>query len=716
MSPVVFDVHQTTHRLKNLKRVYLPRSKPGTRDRLYSGSADWPDEAVWKGYALTEQRAPDVFITPESRGLVVALQHLTVAVSGGSNPSRLLRFVGAVAGRHLDILAQLESVKRTVFDAAKVRPVGWIEPPKKGPLKDHVLHAGCVLDAAIELLDQRGADGQELHTRLFEAMRRAYDSVFPPGRGAANPLDEITAPNDRKAFVTDCCLGAVLAHDNGYLPMFELHLRDARVGPLVGFLQHEVSGRDALRRWVEQVHGDVRAQLLVQGADPGAIPVLLPPFANAWMTDKELAEKPDKLHGSVSGYQLLDYFIRSRLSAWAALAPAERWMLLMIAGASIFHGAELPALCAPRLTREDVADRAQLAAALTRIDNPVRRALEAEPDAGLVPQSAQVGGDDAALDAVLGRLNEWIENGTFQTHPEFQRVLGENPSHELQELLRGRGRDFGDHAPAWQARLNRVILESALPGLRSTLDRALARVWDVNPLGLYLYAVDAMQEWVRLTWETTHSNETGPNEEPLQIHTPAGVEAGRLLNQHLGLAEIEGLKAVIGQSPIPKTVIEFFTQAGTGDRTQRVEIRYHELEPRENRFVTRYGSYDYRRITGDFQKDRTIPAAMRLITGCNRVVCILPDVTPDAVDSVIDRLEQVVCEIAGRDALLELAVPSTGPDREERRAVVKPHLEHIDVHWHDKYLAAAVNQLRADLDPVRESLTSVCCPEGTEQP
>ncbi len=705
MSPINFDARTTTGRLADLSARYMPTTKSGTpRHALYDGSRGWTDEAVWRKFQLTPHRLSEVFVTEECQKLVSGLLTLTRAVGGSTNPSFLLRFVAAVASRHLEILAHLESVKRTVFDAALIHPADTSSPEKR-PLKDHVLHAGCVLDAAIALLDQTGHDGQKLFLRLFDAMRQAYDNIFTGPEAAPNPLANITSDAERKAFVTDCCVGAVLAHDNGYLPMFEVHLGDAHVGHLIGFLKRKQSAREELRGWLDKVTGKVSAQLVRDGADVTAITLLLPPFTNAWMTEKDLNEKPDKLHGSVSGYQLLDYFFCSKTAARKALVPAEQWMLLMIAGASIFHGAELPALCDPILSPEDIADRSLLRADLARSDNPVRQALVNEPDgASLLQQADEIEGDDSCLLAVLTRLNAWIDCESLQNRSEFQQSLKRNPSYELRELLRGREKDKGEHAEAWQTRLNRLILEASLQGLRPALDHTLARVWAVNPLGLYLYAVDAMQEWVRLTWETTHSNDTGPNVKPLQKRTAAGTKSVRLLSQHLGLNQIEGLKVIIGQSPIPKTVIEFFPRGRTSDRTERIEIRYPEVDPPENRFVTQYGFYDYRRITGDFQKARTIPAAMRLITGCARVDCILPDRTEVALDAVVDALEGVVREVAGRDELPELSIPSTGTQRKRRRAAVKPHLKHIDIHGHEAYRTAAALRFRDDLNRIHESL------------
>jgi hypothetical protein len=708
MPPIEFNVTTTTHRLAALSKRYLRTSSselaPPPRRNLYGQSSQWNDPTIWKLLQHTEPRPAEVFVEEGCRELVAKLLSITKSVSGAANPSYLLRFVAAVAGRHLDILAQLESMKRAVFDAGLAHTVGTSISHKR-PLKDHVLHAGCVLDAAVGLLDQPAYDGTKLFLKLFNAMERAYDGVFTNSPAAeSNPLSDITSDEDRKAFVTDCCVGAVLAHDNGYLPMFELHLQDARVGHLIGFLRQEASqsAREQLAGWLMRIEHAVSGRLARQGADGAAMPFLLPPFRNAWMTDKDLKVKPDRLHGSVSGYQLLDYFFCSTPGAWDCLAPTEQWMLLMIAGASIFHGTELPALCNPVLTPQDVVNRAAFQASLSRPDNPVRMALARDPEG--VPASIDRD-DDGALRDTLARLNKLIFENTLHRHPDFQELHDGDATdgmerwrvtHELQELLRGMDQDKGDHAKAWRIRLNRFILEATLEGLRPALDQALAQTWQFNPLGLYLYAVDAMQEWVRLTWETTHSVDVGPNEKPLQMTTASGPEPARLLNVHVGLQEVEGLKVIIGQAPIPKTVVEFFPRAGT-NQTERIEIRYHQVEPSEKRFVTQYGSYDYRQITGDFQKERTIPAAMRLITGCERITCVVPDISLATLDNFIGELERTVCGAYGLQQLHELNVPSTGADRERRCRNIKHFLEHIDIHGASRYMAAACRNLQEQL-------------------
>lgn len=716
-TPLEFDVHKTTERLTTLMTRYLPSADAPepAHEPLYNGSALWEDHTIWTGFQHTEPRPAGAFVREECRNLVAKLLSLTKAVSGKHNPSHLLRFVASIAGRHLDILAQLESLKREVFEASLVHVIGEPKPSTR-PQKDHVLHAACVLDAAVALLDMPAYDGRKLFQHLFEAMENAYNHTFHNSpsietfdnspASEKNPLAAITSDEDRRAFVVDCCVGAVLAHDNGYLPMFELHLRDARVGHLMGFLKPDESqsARDQLRTWLEQVEKDVTAHLSQLGANGTALPFLIPPYRNAWMAEGELKEKPDKLHGAVSGYQLLDYFFRSKSQAWKCLAPVEQWMLLMIAGASIFHGAELPALCDPALKPEDIVDAAQLKAALTNPDNPVRLALESEPDPkALLEHANRVDTDRGARAQILRRLNKWIFEEALHHRTEFAEALynsaGKKLSSlplELRELLpdKKKEKNRGEHAKAWRVRLNRLILEATLCGcLRSSLDDALALAWQYNPLGLYLYSVDAMQEWVRLAWETTHSLGAGPNGKTFPP-TNSTRGPGCLLTDSLVSGTIEGLTVMIGQAPIPTTAIEFILRADTTDQTERIVIRYPELEPKDRLFVTQYGYYDRMQLTGEFQKARTIPAAMRLITGCEAVDCIIPDISEKALNDLVEKLEKEICDAAEKKEWPELQVPSRDDRRKERCAVIRRFLRDVDIHRKDRFVNSACEEIR----------------------
>jgi hypothetical protein len=387
-----------------------------------------------------------------------------------------------------------------------------------------------VLEAGRTLLAEfRNVRKTPIWAVLYRSMLICLVEAFPnfPVSELRDLIDEAGGDGARQ-FVEDCWMATVLAHDNGYLPMIELNLRRARRGDWIGPLREDGSRAEDLKDWLGRTIQRVHRSLQSSWGRSGQISLLLPDLETIGIHhDVEYREKPAAIHGAVSGYQMLDYLLEEHGGArpWDGLNLVEKAMAVIVAGASIFHTADVPGLCRKTVT-------------------PSR----------LPPDQIQ----------------------------QFDR---------LPEAVRGR--------------------------LKKRFEVAFKKLMRFNPMGVFLYAVDSLEEWVRPTWHTIYSEEA----------KSFGVFRSEYGERYGLIERLDGLTAIIGQCPVPKSRIKLekggkrlnisFHRPPYWDKLHVVGLKEdggdHRITP---------GSYDYQRLTGDLQKDALLPAALHALTGCTVTVAL----------------------------------------------------------------------------------------------
>jgi hypothetical protein len=535
---VTFDLPSTTNHIHKLidKALY---QNPTLRSLYHGTDHKWVEESVWIDRAITDDEKPLHVYSPEYKAAGEALLTLGKTLADQRTRSSFLRFIGAVCGRHLDILAQLECVNRAVKDATLIHISPGRNRRKPGkPQKEHTVHAACVLEAGRYLLSEcSNVNGQPVWSVLYKAILTSLKAAFPnfPHGEFCNHLEGAGASGP-KQFIEDCWLATVLAHDNGYLPMIELNLRRARGGDWIGPLMERNSRLNDLKGWLGRTIEQVHKELQQDWGMTEDVRLLLTNLEQLGLQhDDEYREKPAAVHGAVSGYQLLDYLLftstKTGQSPWKYLNLVEKAMAVVVAGASIFHTADIAALCRTKCDDE---------------------------------------------------------------HLQAERL-----------------RNFEDQSSS----------DAFRKPIKESLERGFSELMNYNPMGVFLYAVDSLEEWVRPTWHTIYPANAGS----------FGVFDSEY-GQTFGLTNrLAGLTAIIGQCPVTTSHLEVKKTAKSLRVVYLKPVHHNQLhvvkleeEQEGHKILSTPGDYDYDRLTGDLQKDGLLPAALKALTGYNVKIEVRP--------------------------------------------------------------------------------------------
>jgi hypothetical protein len=636
---LVFNIEEVVEGLHQITNSNGSRFEV-TRSFHYDSEQAWLNGELLDKLTIHANRETWVF-GEQVKELADAVLKVSFSLTNKDNHSGLMRLVGALAYRNLDVLAQLEGITHLVRDAGKLQSNAKFDKSSK-PLKDHVIHTACDLDAGYRLLDIPDAAGIPLYERLFARMMDGLVEVFPgldSHRVRALVEDpsiedqNVEHPEDLRRkrvrrFVADCWIATALLHDVGYLHMLGPRLVKAYEGGRFGPSSWSDRKAGSLYRWFEDVAK--LARHFEGGGEPGSQRFCFPPIDEFWGDDGKF-ELPGDHHGYISGYMLIEALLSDRKLPWRSLGIAERCIAVIAAAACGFHSMDVLWHCDSMLDADGsslVLEKALLHLGFS--GNPVR--------AHLLKNGVQ-------LDRLIGRIR--------QSDPSAVRELSEELNHlisvpeefrariqdaakwsltersEYQDLLTDGGVVLAEARSLFEKLessklppkrvelLNRFVLEAALGGgIRSSLEQAWAAAWRYNPMGVYLYAVDAIQEWVRLVWKRLDRQiaEKSISDEPAKKRTfDIRIPGSTVLP--------EGLAGAIGQCPIPEAIIRFgaLEESKPGVELGRNGKQLWVAQP--------MGDYDYDRLAGmptDVQKRRNLPIAMQLITGYRGLKCSVP--------------------------------------------------------------------------------------------
>lgn len=584
---------------------------------------EWLESGLLDQLSRYPQRETRVF-GGQVKELGDAILRVGQTLTYKDNPSALMRLVGALAYRHLDVLAQLEGITHLVRSAASPRHHSDKDKYSK-PLKDHVLHTACDLDAGFRLLEVKDAEGVPLFARLFEHMMNGLETVFPGlDAGHVRNLVKSTGEQGIRGFVEDCWIATALLHDIGYLHMLGLLLVTAYEGDEFGPSSRTDREASPLYRWFENVTSLTRrfdGDVFSGRAFDSRRKFSLPPLKLLW-GDRDKLESPSDHHGFVSGYMLLEAILSGDDNpAWDSMGKAERCIAVIAAAACGFHSGDFLDHCQATLEAKDIKiSRGKILSSLKDHDNPITIHLSSR----YVPVKSLLadieGGKADSMDKLIKELDDIITvpadsrtkaragKYALARRAEYREFLKNATSVPAEALNLAEKAGRSELAPERVELSNRFLVEAALNGgIASSLEQSWQDAWRTNPMGVYLYAVDAIQEWVRLVWKRL-DRQVFESDDKITVN---------ILGSSV---HPDGLAGAVGQCPIPEAILRF----GALEETKPgVELKRQGAQL----WVTKpLGDYDFDRLVGtpdDIQKRRNLSLAMQLITGYAGIKCTL---------------------------------------------------------------------------------------------
>jgi hypothetical protein len=278
--------------------------------------------------------------------IAVWLDRVCTQIRDKKNPVGIYRFLGDNARDSLKLLLKLENfftVTKEAYLIANLIPsettTKWIGSDKYGgkPPKDHVFHIANLLFQGLWFLEQKCSNGNILYKEIFQRLQNSWWRNIEDREINSAIIDINKDDTLIKRFVFDLWIFTVLIHDVGYTICLELLLSKVRVNDTPEPINDLVN---KIKNWVNISRRNSRNIIKDELGDNFLKTKLFLPTINYLMQNNSYLEKPEKLHGILSGYIVLHRFFNMQKngnSIFKLLSPLEKLSLLTVCNSAIVH-------------------------------------------------------------------------------------------------------------------------------------------------------------------------------------------------------------------------------------------------------------------------------------------------------------------------------------------------------------------------------------------